>query len=369
MTRLRGVDGVSLLGSGKALPDLAIDTQRLADLIAAGRWQVAGSPLQPAVIGQSRRKRDAEAILAEGGALDPLTVRKLLAATGVPIRYWTHVIGRPADHTEATSQDLAIAAGKAALADSSVAPAALGGVVVVTTTPPRPSVSTANQVSRALGVSGIALELKSGCAGGVYGLAIASALVGLGAGNILVVAAEAWSKLLPPDPTGPAAVAGDGAAAVIVGPGKGAFLGGAFEGTPEHAGAMMPPGLYPPTERAVAIGSYQIRITEAVAEVVRDHYPRVFEQALAAAGMVRDDLDLFIPHQASKPILRRAMRDCGMPAVRTFHTLGRYGNASSASVLLSLHDARAEGRLQSGSRVALVSVGGGIAAAAAVFRV
>jgi len=331
VTLLRGVDGVTILGIGKALPDREAPT-------AAPRPGVAAS----------RRPRLAD--------LEPLR------------RYWTHTPGTPADHSELTSQDLAIAAAGAALADSGLAPAAIGGLVLVTTTPPRPSVSTANHVARALGLGGFAFELKAGCAGGIYGLAVAASLLSLGAGNVLLVAAEAWTKLLPDDPGGPASVAGDGAAAVVLGQGGGALLGASLHVSPEFAAAMMPPGLYPPTAEAIAAGAYQLRVTEDVAEAVRDLYPQVFGEALEAAGLGVADIDLLIPHQASPQILRRAIRDLGVPAGRVFHTLGTYGNASSASVLLSLCDARADGRLPAGARVALVAVGGGIAGASAVLR-
>ncbi len=323
MTQLRGVEGPTILGTGKALP----------------------SRQAPVAVGVTSRQ------------------------AGVETRFWTHTPGAPADHSEITSQDLAIAAAEAALGDSGLPAAAIDGLIMVTTTPPRPSVSTANHVARALDLGGFAFELKAGCAGGVYGLVVAASLLGLGLRNVLVVAAEAWTKLLPGDAGGPAEVAGDGAGAVVLGRGAGALLGSALHVAPAYAAAMMPPGLYPPTAQAIADDAYQLRITADVAEAVRDVYPKIFDEALAAAGLDRDAVDLLILHQASRQILRRALRDCGVPGARTYNTLARFGNVSSASVLLSLHEARAEGRLAPGSRVALVAVGGGIAGAAAVLRV
>lgn len=336
MSRFGRLEGMTILGAGKALPERQIDNQEL--LAAAGASQ----------------------------AMSPEGLRKL---SGVATRHWTHVIGTPADHAEPTSQDLAIEAARRALEDSGVAPHEIGGILMVTTTAPRPSVNTGNHVAKALGINGFALELKAGCSSGIYGLAVAASMMSLGAERILLVAAEAWTKLTPPGLPGPMAVAGDGAAALVLGRGSGAFLGGALWTKPEHAAAMMPPGFYPPTAEAIARDDYQIRLTEDVSELVRDCYPVVYRDALEAAGLDPEAVDLVIPHQASAPILRRALRDCGVPEGKAFHTLERYGNASSASVLLSLHDARREGRLKSGQNVAMIAVGGGVTAACVLLRI
>lgn len=336
MSRFGRFEGMTILGAGQALPERRIDNQALIELVGATQ------------------------------SLTPEGLRKL---SGVETRHWAHAIGAPADHSETTSQDLAIEAARRALEDARVAPGEIGGILMVTTTAPRPSVNTGNHIAKALGIGGFALELKAGCSSSVYGLVVAASMMGLGAESILLVAAETWTKLTPPGLPGPMAVAGDGAAALVLGRGSGAFLGGALWTRPEHAAAMMPPGLYPPTPEAIERNDYQIKLTEDVSELVRDCYPLVYQEALSAAGLAGHEVDLVIPHQASAPILRRALRDCGVSEDRAYHTLSRYGNASSASVLLSLHDARREGRLKSGENVALVSVGGGVTAASVVLRV
>lgn len=332
MTRFGSFEGLSILGSGKALPERSVSTQELA--VAVG--------------------------------LPPETLQRM---SGVETRHWTHVIGEPADHSEPNSQDLAVEAARRALADANLEPEAVKGLLLVTTTPPRPSVNTGNHVAKALGLGGFTLELKAGCAGALYGIVTAASMMALGAQPLLLVATEAWTKLVPPGMPGPMAVAGDGAAALVLGQGAGAFLGGALHTAPESAAAMMPPGLFPPTSEAIARGDYQIRVTEDVAELVRDFYPQVFDEALGVAGLAREAVDLFIPHQASQSIVRRALRDCGIPPERAFHTLSRYGNASSASILLSLHAARSEGRLKPGQTLAMTAVGGGITAASIILRI
>ncbi len=332
MSQFGRFEGLTILGTGHALPDRAVSTAELAAAVGV-----------------------------------PSDV--LVRMSGVETRHWTHAIGTPADHSETNSQDLAIEAARMALDDAGMSPGEIGGLLLVTTTPPRPSVNTGNHVAKALGLGGFSMELKAGCAGALYGFVTAASMMSLGAPNLLLVATEAWTKLVPPGMPGPIAVAGDGAAAVVLAKRSGAFLGGALLTAPESASAMMPPGLYPPTPEAIARGDYLIRLSEDVAETVRDFYPLVFDEALDAAGLSRDAIDLFIPHQASMPIVRRALRDCGIPPENAFHTLSRFGNASSASVLLSLHAARKEGRLHPDMTLAMTAVGGGITAASIILRI
>lgn len=338
ITRLGRQNGVTILGMGRALP--------------ANRYDNA------AVL--------ARAVAYDGNPLPP--PEGLTQLMGVTQRYWAHEVGRPADHAETTSQDLAIAAARAALADANLEPGDVDALLIATTTAPRPSVNTGNHVAAALGLGGYCLEIKAGCAGSLYGLATATGLVAMGAKRVLLVATEAWSKLMPAAFPGPMAIAGDGAAAVVLGPGTGAFLGGAMGTWPQYASAMMPPGLYPPTAEAIAADQYTIRLSADVAALVRDLYPLIYDAALGAAGLARSDIDRVIPHQASLPIIRRALRDCGVTEKKAFHTLSRYGNASSASVLLSLHDARAERVVVPGQRVALLAVGGGVTAGCVILE-
>lgn len=370
MSRLGAVKGLSILGTGKALPAWRVDNAEVlarALALAARCEAVAAGDRGPgAGIAVATGTGEARAEKGVATRLSPAGLRKL---SGVSTRYWTHAIGDLPDHAEPNALDLAVGATREAIADAGLRPEDVGGILLATTSAPRPSVNTAGHVAKALGLGGFALELKAGCASAIHGLAVAASLYHLGATNLVLVASEAWTKLTPAGLPGPMAVAGDGAAAVVLGSGTGEFLGGALLAESRHAGAMMPPGLYPPTPEALAAGDYEIRITEDVAERVRAWYPRILSEALAAAGVAHREVDLFIPHQASGPIVRRALRDCGIPATRAYHTLERYGNASSASVLLSLHDARTEGRLKRGDTVVLFAVGGGISAAGAVLRI
>jgi 3-oxoacyl-[acyl-carrier-protein] synthase-3 len=91
----------------------------------------------------------------------------------------------------------------------------------------------------------------------------------------------------------------------------------------------------------------------AIEEAVRE--------ALKAANLSPQDIDLFVPHQANLRILNAAARALGIPPEKMMINIHRYGNTSSASMPIALCEAWEEGRLREGQRVALASFGGGLA--------
>ena len=160
------------------------------------------------------------------------------------------------------------------------------------------------------------------------------------------------------------------AAAVVLVKGRGALLGAALGADGRHAQALMVPGLYPPTPEAIAAGDYELAgDLEGVSGEIRTLYPLALTEALGAAGLGKEALDLVIPHQPSLSIIRRALRDWGIPRGKAFVNVHRYGNMGGASILSGLHEARLEGRMPEGITVGLAVVGGGLTYAGAILRV
>jgi 3-oxoacyl-[acyl-carrier-protein] synthase III len=89
---------------------------------------------------------------------------------------------------------------------------------------------------------------------------------------------------------------------------------------------------------------------------------------LARVGAGPEDVDLFIPHQANARIIAAAGQRLGIPEERWVVTIDRYGNTSSASIPLALHDALASGRLHRGDLVLMSGFGGGMTWASALLR-
>lgn len=95
--------------------------------------------------------------------------------------------------------------------------------------------------------------------------------------------------------------------------------------------------------------------------------PALVHEAVAAAGLRLDDIDLVVPHQASGRGLQLLGR-AGFPDSKVVNVVADYGNCVAASVPLALAVAEEEGRLRRGDRVLLCGTGAGFSAAAAVLR-
>jgi 3-oxoacyl-[acyl-carrier-protein] synthase-3 len=92
------------------------------------------------------------------------------------------------------------------------------------------------------------------------------------------------------------------------------------------------------------------------------------ERAMADAGIGPDEVSLLVPHQANLRIIVAACQRLGIPEERTVVVIDRYGNTSSASIPLALHDAISNGRVHDGDHLLLTGFGGGMTWASAVLR-
>ena len=90
--------------------------------------------------------------------------------------------------------------------------------------------------------------------------------------------------------------------------------------------------------------------------------------ALEAAKLGPDDIDLFIPHQANMRIMEACRTRLGIPVEKMFKIIDRYGNMSAATVPVAIHEAREAGRMPPGSNVAMAAFGTGLTWAGAILR-
>ncbi|MBT5773955.1 MAG: hypothetical protein HOH95_06215, partial [Dehalococcoidia bacterium] len=82
--------------------------------------------------------------------------------------------------------------------------------------------------------------------------------------------------------------------------------------------------------------------------------------ALEDAGLGIDDIALCVPHQANERIIRAVARNLGLDMERVFMNVDRYGNTSTATIPIALHEANIEGRLKPGDHVLMTAIGGGL---------
>jgi 3-oxoacyl-[acyl-carrier-protein] synthase-3 len=269
-----------------------------------------------------------------------------------------------------TTSDLAIAAARAALADARLTGADIDAIVLATATPDQTFPATAVKVQRAIGMTGgFAFDIQAVCAGFVFALAQADAMIRCGtARRVIVIGAETFSRIL--DFT-------DRATCVLFGDGAGALVLEAAEGAGDRgilAADLNSDGRY--TDLLYVDGGPS---TTGTAGVVRMAGQEVFKHAvvklaqtgaaaLAKAGLTTADIDWLVPHQANLRIMTMTAHKLGIPMERVVVTVQDHGNTSAASIPLALSVAHAEGRLRRGDVVLVEAIGGGLAWGAAVLR-
>jgi len=81
-----------------------------------------------------------------------------------------------------------------------------------------------------------------------------------------------------------------------------------------------------------------------------------------------EELKLIIPHQANRRIIEAAARRMELPMEKFMVNVERYGNTSSATIPIALHEALETGRIESGDLIALTGFGGGLAWGSLIMR-
>ncbi|MFJ8768778.1 beta-ketoacyl-ACP synthase III [Streptomyces clavifer] len=268
---------------------------------------------------------------------------------------------------EATS-DLAVAAGRRALANSGTH--STDAVVVATTTPDRTCPATAPLVAARLGLAGVAaFDVGAVCTGFIYALAAGAGLITSGvADRVLVIGADVYSRIVDADDRQNAVVFGDGAGALVLRTGHAGEPGalGSFDlgsdGTHEDMITVAAGGSRLPAE-ASRTSRAERHFAMRGKEVFRHASSRMTQSArtvLDCSGLTADDVDRFVPHQANLRILRTVATDLGLPADRCATHVERAGNTCAASIPLALTDDHANQALRPGDRVLLTAFGGGL---------
>lgn len=270
------------------------------------------------------------------------------------------------------TSDVGVAAVRDLLSRDPDALREVDAVICATVSPDALMPSTAALIAMQVGLTGAAaFDLSTACSGFVYGLSVAQGLILAGtARRVLVVGAEALSKIVDQDDRNTAILFGDGAGAAVVGPVPAGYGFQNFVLGADGAGgsslyircaATKLPGGF---EMAPGVGMNGREVFKFAVRVLGDSGNDV----LAKTGLKSSDVDWVVPHQANIRIIEAANERFGVPMSRTVVNVDRYGNTSSATVPLALREALDDGRIQDGQQLLLVAFGGGLSWAAGTMR-
>lgn len=279
---------------------------------------------------------------------------------------------RIASESDATS-DLAVRAAEQAISSSGIDRLRISSLICATSTPDYPLPATANIVQSQLGLECGAVDLNGGCSGFVLALVHGFALQKLDPqSHVLVVGADTYSRILNWEDRGSAIFFGDGAGAVLLGPGapETQLLSWVAGSDGARAEAIYVPAggaRQPATVQTVEDKTTRFKMQgRAVWDFAVDQVPRAVRAVVERAGLSIDDVDCLIPHQSNARMLEAIAEQLGLPRHKLFTNVAGYANTAAASVGIALHEAAPT--LRPGANVVLVGFGAGLSWCAACLR-
>ncbi|MBZ9638440.1 ketoacyl-ACP synthase III [Streptomyces sp. PSKA30] len=283
--------------------------------------------------------------------------------SGIETRHWANA--------EETVAAMSVEASGKAIADAGIAAEQIGAVIVSTVTHFKQTPAVATEIADKLGTAkAAAFDISAGCAGFGYGLTLAKGMIAEGSAEyVLVIGVERLSDLTDLEDRATAFLFGDGAGAVVVGPstepGIGPTVWGSEGDKSETIKQTVPWTDYREgeVERFPAITQEgQAVFRWAVFEMAK-----VAKEALDAAGLSPDELDVFIPHQANERIIDSMVKTLKLPeSVTVARDVRTTGNTSAASIPLAMERLLATGEAKSGDTALVIGFGAGLVYAATV---
>jgi 3-oxoacyl-[acyl-carrier-protein] synthase-3 len=293
--------------------------------------------------------------------------------SGIRTRHWAN--------DEETVSAMSLAAAGKALAAAGIDAAQVGAVVVSTVSHFEQTPAVATDIAAKLGTNkAAAFDISAGCAGFGYALTLAKGMVVEGSAEyVVVIGVERLSDLTDLEDRATAFLFGDGAGAVVVGPSDEPGIGPTVWGSEGDKADVIKQTVSWNRFRVGDLGDLPLdeagrlkfpAITQEGQTVFRwavFEMAKVAQQALDAAGIGPDDLDVFIPHQANERIIDSLFKTLKLPeTVTVARDVRTTGNTSAASIPLAMDRLMETGEAKSGDTALVIGFGAGLVYAATV---
>ncbi|MBS5824839.1 MAG: ketoacyl-ACP synthase III [Clostridium argentinense] len=281
----------------------------------------------------------------------------IVSRTGIKTRYISK---------DETTTELAIKAAKLALEDSDTKAEDIDLIIVATITQDTLTPSTACNIQAAIGAeNAMAFDISAACSGFIYGIDIACQFIKNGTyKKALVIGAEVLSKIIDWKDRSTCVLFGDGAGAAVI-------------GESEDVGIT--------SIECKADGSKGKSLTCSVLDLKniynagnKDFYDKVvmngkdifkfavtvleesIEKILVENNLNIDDIEYIVPHQANFRIIEAVCKRKNYNINKFHMNLNKYGNTSSASIILALDELNKNNLLKKGNKIIVIGFGGGL---------
>ncbi|WP_322892588.1 MULTISPECIES: beta-ketoacyl-ACP synthase III [unclassified Yoonia] len=273
---------------------------------------------------------------------------------------------------EQTTSQMATLAAFAALDMAGMQGDQIDAIVLATSTADMTFPSAATMVQHAIGnTTGYAFDVQAVCAGFVYALSTANALITSGqADTVMVIGAETFSKIMDWTDRSTCVLFGDGAGALILSAedGDGTTADRGILSTDLNSDGRYKDLLY--VDGGVATqntGMLRMEGKEVFRHAV-EKLAATADKALHKVGLTADDVDWVVPHQANIRIIQATAKKLGVEMDRVVVTVQDHGNTSAASIPLALSVGVQRGQIKKGDLVVTEAIGGGLAWGSVVLR-
>ena len=271
-----------------------------------------------------------------------------------------------------TTSDLATKAGQNALANAGLTANDLDAIIVATSTADLTFPSAATMVQASLGMTrGFAFDVQAVCAGFIYAVANANAMILSGqAKRIMVIGAETFSRIMDWTDRSTCVLFGDGAGAIILEAQDGA-------GNKSDRGILSVDLNSDGTHREILYvdGGVSTQTTGFLRMQGKEVFRHAVEKlaktattAMESAGIASDEVDWIVPHQANIRIIQGTAKKLGLSMDNVVVTVQDHGNTSAASIPLALSVGVERGQIKRGDVIVTEAIGGGLAWGAVVLR-
>lgn len=300
-------------------------------------------------------------------------IEKISAKTGINAR---HISAK-----DEFSSDMAVKAAEKLFAEHNIDKSEIDFLLFCTQSPDYFLPTTACIIQEKLGLETTigALDFNLGCSGFVYGLSLAKGLIaGEMAKNVLLITSETYSKFIHPKDKSNKTIFGDAAAATLISSEKGFCTLGNFVFGTDGKGAE---------NLIVKQGGMRFPVSDKNEDIVDEFgnvrndknlfmngteifnftgefVPQLTEAILEKSNLAKEDIDLFVFHQANKYMLNHLRKKIKIPEEKFFIAMEECGNTVSSTIPIALYEAQKQGKVAHCKNLILAGFGVGYSWAA-----
>ncbi|MEM8927181.1 MAG: beta-ketoacyl-ACP synthase III [Bacteroidota bacterium] len=265
----------------------------------------------------------------------------------------------------AGSSYLGIRAAKDLLQKSGLDPKEIDLVLVATATPDMLVASTAAYVATEIGATNaFSYDLLAACSSFLFGMSTAASYVESGRyKKVLLIGADKMSSIIDYEDRTTCIIFGDGAGAVLFEPNKegNGFVdeylrsdGSGREFLKMEAGGSILPASHETVDKRL---HYARQDGRNVFKFAVSNMADVSAKIMERNHLTQSDVQWLVPHQANKRIIDATAKRMGLEDSKVMMNIHRYGNTTSATLPLLLHDY--EKQLKKGDNLVFAAFGGG----------